>query len=230
MQLKESKASGRIYELEKETERAETGKQSIELKLAKLNQERKNLSVEMNRMNPELLKLKDSINKRSSYIAELEKRINEIVDRIYKDSGPSAEQGAEVKAVTGQSAYEICKWKEDIREWKLKSDGCEQEAEEWKEKASNARTNISKLVRLTSSGLNGSLLQDKHKEKHDTEFKQKFDALVSEIERAARNLKALDRYESPRKKERAVSEEFDLARKDEKEVADKHNAVKQRRE
>ncbi|PKI64767.1 hypothetical protein CRG98_014836 [Punica granatum] len=65
-------------------------KQSIELKLAKLNQERKNLSVEMNRMNPELLKLKDSINKRSSYIAELEKRINEIVDRIYKDSGPSA--------------------------------------------------------------------------------------------------------------------------------------------
>lgn len=82
------------------------------------------------------------------------------------------------------------------------------------------------------SQLNRSLLQDKRpsdREKHETEFKQKIDGLVSEIERTAPNLRALDQYEALKEKEKVATEEFEAARKEEKEVADKYNAVKQKR-
>lgn len=82
------------------------------------------------------------------------------------------------------------------------------------------------------SQLNRSLLQDKRpseREKIEVDFKQKMDALISEIERTAPNLKALDQYEALLKKERAVTEEFEAARKEEKEKADKFNSVKEER-
>lgn len=67
------------------------------------------------------------------------------------------------------------------------------------------------------------------RDKIEVEFKQKMDALISEIERTAPNLKALDQYEALLEKERAVTEEFEAVRKEEKEKADRFNAVKQRR-
>ena len=82
------------------------------------------------------------------------------------------------------------------------------------------------------SQLNRSLLQDRRpsdREKLQAEFKQKIDALVSEIERTAPNLKALDQYKTLQEKERDVTEEFEAARKEEKQVADAYNSVKQRR-
>ncbi|XP_025644726.1 structural maintenance of chromosomes protein 1 [Arachis hypogaea] len=74
-------------------------------------------------------------------------------------------------------------------------------------------------------------LKDKHsdRDKIEVEFKQKMDSLVSEIERTAPNLKALDQYEALLEKEKAVTEEFELVRKEEKEKADRFNSVKQRR-
>ena len=53
--------------------------------------------------------------------------------------------------------------------------------------------------------------------------------MISEIERTAPNLKALDQYEALKEKERAVTEEFEAARKEEKEIADKFNKVKEER-
>ncbi|XP_031403402.1 structural maintenance of chromosomes protein 1 [Punica granatum] len=207
-----------------------------------------------------------------SRISELESSIGNMEDKL-KDI---QNEEAKVKAVAEQAAEEIGNWKEEIKEWKVKSDECEKEVQEWKKKASNATTSISKLNRqintkeqqienmLTQrqeivekceleqielptipdpmdtesiipaptfdfSDLNRSLLQERHREKHDTEFKQKLDAIVSEIERTAPNLKALDQYEALKEKERAVTEEFEAARREEKEVADRYNAVKQRR-
>ena len=55
------------------------------------------------------------------------------------------------------------------------------------------------------------------------------DVLISEIEKTAPNLKALDQYEALRERERAVTEEFEAARKEEKQIADSYNGVKQRR-
>ncbi|KAJ1397833.1 Structural maintenance of chromosomes protein [Sesbania bispinosa] len=67
------------------------------------------------------------------------------------------------------------------------------------------------------------------RDKIEGDFKQKMDALISEIERTAPNLKALDQYEALLEKERVVTEEFEAVRKEEKEKTDRFNAVKQRR-
>jgi structural maintenance of chromosome 1 len=75
-------------------------------------------------------------------------------------------------------------------------------------------------------------LQDRRpsvREKIEADFKQKIDALISEIEKTAPNLKALDQYEALRERERVVTEEFEAARKEEKQIADSYNGVKQRR-
>lgn len=85
---------------------------------------------------------------------------------------------------------------------------------------------------LDFSQLSRSYLQNtrpSQREKLDVEFTQKIGALISEIERTAPNLKALDQYEILLENERVVTEEFEAARKEEKEVADKYNSVKQRR-
>lgn len=82
------------------------------------------------------------------------------------------------------------------------------------------------------SQLNRIYLQDKRpsdREKLEMEFKQKMDALISEIDKTAPNLKALDQYEALKEKERAITEEFEAARKEEKDIADLFNSVKQRR-
>lgn len=67
------------------------------------------------------------------------------------------------------------------------------------------------------------------REKIETEFRQKMEALVTEIERTAPNLKALDQYEALLEKEREVTEEFEAARREGKEIGDKFNAVRQKR-
>lgn len=85
---------------------------------------------------------------------------------------------------------------------------------------------------LDFSQLSRSYLQNtrpSQREKLEVEFTQKIGALISEIERTAPNLKALDQYEALLEKERVVTEEFEAARKEEKEIADKYNSVKQRR-
>ncbi|CAN1245033.1 Structural maintenance of chromosomes protein 1 [Linum grandiflorum] len=82
------------------------------------------------------------------------------------------------------------------------------------------------------SELNISLLQDKtsaDREKTEQEFKKNIDAKISEIERTAPNLKALEQYEALLEKEREVSEEFAIANKEESQVADAYNSVTKKR-
>ncbi|KAG6662734.1 hypothetical protein I3843_03G247500 [Carya illinoinensis] len=341
MQVKESEASGKISGLEKKIQYADIEKRSIEDKLANLRQEKQNIEEEINRINPELQKLKSAVDKRSVQIKKLEKRINEIVDHIYRDFSESvgvanireyeenqlkaAQNIAEERlSVSGQLAKlkyqleyeqnrdmesrikeleasisalkndleqvkdkedrakssaeevtgEVSQFKEEVQEWKTKLEECEKEMQEWKNKTSKATTSISKINRQISSKetqieqlksrrqeivdkceleqislpmetgssaegpvfdfsqLNRSLLQDRRpadREKLEVEFKQKMDALISEIERTAPNLKALDQYEALQEKERAVTEEFEVARKEEKDKADKFNSVKEER-
>jgi len=82
------------------------------------------------------------------------------------------------------------------------------------------------------SQLDRSLQKDmrpSEREKQEADFKHKMDALISDIERTAPNLKALDQYEALKQKEELVSKEFDAARKEEKEIADRFNAVRELR-
>ncbi|KAA3459346.1 Structural maintenance of chromosomes 1A [Gossypium australe] len=345
MQLKESETSGRISGLEKKIQYADIEKKSIEDKLKNLKQEKKNIKDRIGHITPEIQKLKDVSDKRSKDIMKLEKRINEIVDRLFKSFSQSVgvanireyeenqlkaaqnmaeerlslsnqlaklkyqleyerkrdvdsrikklessisslendlklvhKKEAEVKLATEKASEDINRWKEEVKEWKSKSEDCEKEIQEWKKQASAATTSISKLNRQINSKetqinqldewkgeiiekcdlehielpliadpmetessngkefdfsqLNRSLLQDRRpsdRDKLEAEFKQKIDALVSEIERTAPNLKALDQYKTLQEKERDVTEEFELARKEEKQVADEYNSVKQKR-
>ncbi|GMI98700.1 TITAN8, STRUCTURAL MAINTENANCE OF CHROMOSOMES 1 [Hibiscus trionum] len=345
MQLKETETSGRISGLEKKIQYADIEKNSIEDKLKSLKQEKKNIKDRIGHIIPEVQKLKDATDKRNKDITKLEKRINEIVDRLFKGFSQSVQvaniheyeenqlkaaenmaeerlglsnqlaklkyqleyerqrdvesrikklessissleidlklvhkKEAEVKLATEKATEDVNCWKEEVKEWKSKLEECEKEIQAWKKQASDAATSISKLNRQINSKetqinhlndrkveiiekcdlehielplvadpmetessngkefdfsqLNRSLLQDRRpsdREKIEADFKQKIDALVSEIERTAPNLKALDQYKTLQEKERDVTEEFELARKEEKQVADAYNSVKQRR-
>ncbi|KAF6150932.1 hypothetical protein GIB67_026853 [Kingdonia uniflora] len=89
MQMKESEASGKISGLEKKIQYSKIEKKSIEDKLSKLKEEDRIIKKEISTIGPELAKLKNQIAKRTVDISKLEKRINEIVDRIYKDFSKS---------------------------------------------------------------------------------------------------------------------------------------------
>ncbi|XP_010519358.1 PREDICTED: structural maintenance of chromosomes protein 1 [Tarenaya hassleriana] len=85
MQIKESEISGKISGLEKKIQYAGIEKRSSTDKLKILEQEKRNITDEIKRSAPELSKLRGEVDKRNADIRKLEKRINEIVDRIYKD-------------------------------------------------------------------------------------------------------------------------------------------------
>ncbi|CAH9134035.1 unnamed protein product [Cuscuta epithymum] len=84
MHLKESEVSGKISGLEKQIHYAEIEQKSIADKLTNLNRERETIENEINRLKPELKKLESVIGERASEILSREKRINDIVDHIYK--------------------------------------------------------------------------------------------------------------------------------------------------
>ncbi|XP_042517356.1 structural maintenance of chromosomes protein 1 isoform X2 [Macadamia integrifolia] len=344
MHMKESEASGRITGLEKKIDYSKIEKKNIEDKLSKLKQEKLNIKEEIGHIEPELQKLKNITAKRATEIKKLEKRINEIVDRIYKVFSESVgvknireyeenqlkaaqqmaeeklalsnqmsklksqleyeenrdmeapitklqsslgalekelrhveKKDADAKLVTEKAIDQINQWKEEVQDWRSKSDDCEKVIMDLKKRSSSIAVSIAKLnrqinsketqieqlesqkqemlekcdldqIKLPTIGdpmetesqepvfdysqLSRSHLQDmrpSEREKLEVEFKQKMDTLLSEIERTAPNLKALDQYEALKEKERAVTEEFEAARKEEKEITDKYNLVKQRR-
>ncbi|KAL6210710.1 hypothetical protein ACLB2K_015942 [Fragaria x ananassa] len=346
MQLKESETAGRLSGLDKKIQYADIEKKSIKDKLANLARERQNIKEEIDRISPDLLKLKQAVDKRSTEINKLEKRINDIVDRLYKGFSKSVgvdnireyeekqlkvsqsmaeerlslssqlsklkyqleyEQNRdmatrieelqssisnlqkdlervqkkefEANSAAEKASDEIEQLKEDAQEWKSKSEGCEKEIQEWNKRGSTATTNVSKLNRqinsketqieqLTSQKqeivencelqqislptisdpmetdssttgpvfdfdeLDESLLRDRRpseREKVELDFKKQLDAKLSEIERTAPNLKAMDQYEALQEKERDISAEFEVARKEQKQKADLFNSVKQSR-
>lgn len=311
-----------------------------------MKEEKKNVSNEIVRLKPELQKLKSLIVKRTEEIKKLEKRINEIVDRIYKDFSRSVgvrniREYEENQLKVAQEMYErklslsnqmsklkyqleyeqkrdlnspIAKllsslesldddlknaqkkdsdarlaaekietqmeeWKAEVDKWKGMSDECEEVIEELRKQCTGLKDSIGKLNRQINSKegqfeqlksrkqvvlekceleqiklptiedpmetgssepgevfdynqLSSSHLQDmrpSERGKLETEFKQKIEILVTEIERTAPNLKALDQYEALQGKEKEVIERYEVARNEEKEIADKYNAVRQRR-
>ena len=67
------------------------------------------------------------------------------------------------------------------------------------------------------------------REKVEADFKQKIGSLISEIDRTAPNLKALDQYAVLLEKEREASKEFEEARDEEKRIREQFETVRDRR-
>lgn len=89
MQSKDAEAAGKVSGLERKIQYADIEKKNIEDKLSKLHQEREVIKREISRVSPELEKLQETITNRNKAIVKLENRINEIIDRIYKDFSES---------------------------------------------------------------------------------------------------------------------------------------------
>nr|XP_016495926.1 PREDICTED: structural maintenance of chromosomes protein 1 [Nicotiana tabacum] len=346
MQLKESEASGKISGLEKKIHYAEIEKKSIEDKLLNLEREKGTIANEIGQIQPELEELKRNIDTRAREILLREKRINDIVDRIYKKFSESVgvknireyeenqlkavQQMAEErlnlhnqqsklksqleyeqkrdmnsrivklestlgnfrkqleeiegKQVAQKSAMEkateeIEGYNEAVSDLRSKAEVCEKHLQDWQKKISAETTSISKHNRQirskeaqieqlnsrkqeildtceleqiplptisdpmdTGESMPGPVFdfsnlskpyQQKRKpaerEKLEVEFTQKMAALTSEIERTAPNLKALDQYKDLLKKEEDVTKEFEVAKNEEKKVADEYNRVKEAR-
>ncbi|KAL8236332.1 hypothetical protein R6Q59_017413 [Mikania micrantha] len=345
MQLKESEASGKISGLEKKIQYAEIEKKNMEEKLSKLAVEYSVIKNEIGYIEPQLLKIKDNILSRQRKILSLEKRINEIVDKIYKRFSESVgvenireyeenqlaaaqelaeerlslsnqlsklkyqleyekkrdmgariaklessqielknalaevdEREKELKSTIEKASEEIDTMKDEVQEWKSQLEACEKDIKEWKLKISAATTNITKhknridakenlieqlnskkqdilekceLEQITlptvadpmdvdsTSGpvydfdqLNRSLkhnMRPAEKEKLEAEFKHKIGSLISEIDRTAPNLKALDQYAVLQEKEREASKEFEEAREEENQIRKEFEAVRAKR-
>ncbi|KAJ0796711.1 putative structural maintenance of chromosomes protein [Helianthus annuus] len=345
LQLKESEASGKISGLEKKIQYAEIEKKNMEEKLSKLAMEYSAIKNEIGYIEPQLLTIKDNVMSRERKILSLEKRINEIIDKIYKRFSESVgvdnireyeenllaaaqeladerlslsnqmsklkyqleyekkrdmgariaklessqielknalaevdEREKELKSTIETATEEIDTMREEVQEWKSQLEACEKEIKEWKLKISAATTNITKhknkidtkenlITQLNSkkqdilekceleqislptvadamdvdsaSGpvydfdqLNRSLrhnMRPAEKEKLEAEFKQKIGSLISEIDRTAPNLKALDQYAALQEKEREASKEFEEAREEENQIRKQFEAVRARR-
>ncbi|XP_076889486.1 structural maintenance of chromosomes protein 1-like [Bidens hawaiensis] len=345
LQLKESEASGKISGLEKKIQYAEIEKKNMEEKLSKLAIEYDNTTKGIDYIKPQLRKIKANISSRKEKILTLEKRINEIVDKIYKRFSESVgvenireyeekqleaaqaladerlrlssqlsklkyqleyekkrDMGAriatleksqaelknalaevdkrekELKSTIETATEEINTMKEEVQEWKSQLEVCEKEMKEWKLKISAATTNITKhnnridakknlITQLnskkqdilekceleqislptvadamdvdSSSGpvfdfdqLSRSLrhnMRPAEREKIEAEFKQKIGNLISEIDRTAPNLKALDQYAVLQEKEKEASKEFEEAREEETQIRKQFEAVRAKR-
>ncbi|XP_022640245.1 structural maintenance of chromosomes protein 1-like isoform X2 [Vigna radiata var. radiata] len=83
----------------------------------------------------------------SSRILELEASLS----ALEKDLKRVQDREAAAKVAAEKSTEEVNQLKEEVKEWKSKSEECEKEILEWKKKASAATTNISKLIRLINS-------------------------------------------------------------------------------
>lgn len=343
MQLKESEASGRISGLEKKIHYAEIEKKSIADKLQNLEREKGSIENEIGHIQPELEQLNRKIDARAQEILSREKRINDIVDRIYKKFSESVgvrnireyeenqlkavqemseerlnlhnqqsklksqleyeqkrdmdsrivklestlnnlkeklkeveTKEADLKSSMEKATKEIDDYKEEVLAWRSKSEECEKQLQEWQKKISAETTSISKHNRQIKSKeaqieqLNSKkqeilekceleqielptisdpmdtgestpgpvfdfsklnrmyqqITKPAEREKREVDFTQKIASLMSEIERTAPNLKALDQYKDLLKKEEDVNKEFEVAKNEEKKVTDEYNRVK----
>ncbi|XP_073012477.1 structural maintenance of chromosomes protein 1 [Typha latifolia] len=89
LQKKELGLSEKITGLERKIHYLNVEEKTFNEKLAKLKVEKVTIKEEIGRLKPELQKLQSLISRKSEDIQKLEKRINEIVDRIYKDFSAS---------------------------------------------------------------------------------------------------------------------------------------------
>lgn len=343
MQLKESEASGRISGLEKKIHYAEIEKKSIADKLQNLEREKESIENEIGHIQPELEQLNRKIDARAQEILSRERRINDIVDRIYKKFSESVgvrsireyeenqlkavqelseerlnlhnqqsklksqleyeqkrdmdsrivklestlnnlkeklkefeTKEVDLKSSMEKATKEIDDFKEEVLVWRSKSEECERQLQEWQKKISAETTSISKHNRQIKSKeaqieqLNSrkqeivekceleqievptisdpmdtgestpgpvfdfsklsrtyhQITKPAEREKREVDLTQKIASLISEIERTAPNLKALDQYKDLLQKEEAVNKEFEVAKNEEKKVTDEFNRIK----
>ncbi|KAJ4773552.1 Structural maintenance of chromosomes protein [Rhynchospora pubera] len=342
LQREELKISEKITGLERKIHYLDVEQKNVQDKLKRLEDEKINIEKEISRLEPEQNKLEKLIEKKQKEARVLERKINEIVDKIYRDFSESvgvknireyeenqlrAAQELQERKLSLQNqmsklkyqleyeekrdletpimklsasrdslereleglmerekvakeeakniSEEMDRLKMEADDWKAQSDEYDKELEELRKKEASIAATLAQTMRqvtskestleqlnhqkldiherckmeqlelptvedamdidgrttmvLDYSELSEAQLRVTGREKVDSEFKQKMGSLVAEINRTAPNLKALDQYEVLLMKEEEVSKKYDETRKEEKDISDKFNSVRQRR-
>ncbi|KAL2653551.1 hypothetical protein R1flu_021679 [Riccia fluitans] len=89
MQSREADIAARISGCERKMHYSDIEKKGLERKLKQLTDERATIEREISRLTPDIEQLREIIADRSRIMSNLEVRMNEIVDRIYKDFSES---------------------------------------------------------------------------------------------------------------------------------------------
>ncbi|XP_022758412.1 structural maintenance of chromosomes protein 1-like isoform X2 [Durio zibethinus] len=212
-------------DVESRIKRLESSLSSLENDLKLVHKKEAEVKLTTEKASEEINQWKEEVKEWKSKSEECEKEIQEWKKQASAATTSISKLNRQINSKETQ-INQLDEWKREIIE------KCDLECIELPLIADPMETESSNGKEFDFSQLNRSLLQDRRpsdREKLEADFKQKIDTLVSEIERTAPNLKALDQYKTLQEKERDVIEEFEGARKEEKQVADAYNSVKQRR-
>ncbi|XP_057517637.1 structural maintenance of chromosomes protein 1 [Amaranthus tricolor] len=181
--------------------------------------------LEMESITAEINQMKDELQEWKSKLEVCERGKQEIVKKISAGMANLDKLNRQINVKKTQIDNLLSR-KQDILE------KCEFEQISLPIASSPMETDSSQGPIFDFSELDRTLQKDmrpSEREKLEVDFKYKMDALISDIEKTAPNLKALDQYEALKQKEDLVSKEFDAASKEEKEIADRFNAVRDMR-
>ncbi|KAH9608863.1 hypothetical protein KSS87_002352 [Heliosperma pusillum] len=212
-------------DLESQMTQIQSSLSTLESDLTQIHEQEVAAKLEMESITTEINHMKDELQEWKSKLETCERGKQEIMKKI--SSGMTSLDKLNRQINTKKTQIEnLSARKQEILE------KCDLEQISLPTVSDPMETDSSEGPVLDFSQLDRSLQKDmrlSEREKQEADFKHKMDALVSDIDRTAPNLKALDQYEALKQKEDLVSKEFDTARKEEKEIADRFNAVRDER-
>ncbi|KAI3898625.1 hypothetical protein MKW98_000738, partial [Papaver atlanticum] len=209
----------RIRELESNLDSLDKELKRIQTKEEKDEQGTEKYTSEIDQLNTEVQELKSQLDVCEKAMQKMKKQRSSILTRIGESKSRINLKETQIEQLHSQRQEIIEKCELEQIELPIVDDPMET--------GSSMQSPVFDYSQLSRS--HQQELRPSEREKLDLEFKHKMDNLVSEIERTAPNLKALDQYVALQEKEREVVEEFEAARKEEKEITDRYNAIKQRR-
>ncbi|KAI3968839.1 hypothetical protein MKX01_028989 [Papaver californicum] len=203
----------RIRELESNLDSLDKELEWIQTKEEKDKQDTEKYTSEIDQLNTEVLELKSQLDVCEKAMQKMKKQWSSILTRIGESKSRINLKEMQIEQLHSQRQEIIDKCELEQIELPIVDDPMET--------GLSMQSPVFDYSQLSRS--HQQELRPSEREKLDLEFKHKMDNLVSEIERTAPNLKALDQYVALQEKEREVVEEFEAARKEEKEITDRYN-------
>ncbi|KAL0772789.1 hypothetical protein Bca101_037940 [Brassica carinata] len=208
----------RIRKLESSVSSLEADLEKIQKRKSELKELTEKATNEINNWKKEMLECKQKSEEYEKEILDWKKQVSQVTTSITKLSRQILSKETQIGQLISQ--------KQEITEQ------CELERITLPVLSDAAEEDDSAGPQFDFSELDRVFLKERRpsaRDKIDAEFRQKIESETSEVERTAPNLRALDQYQAIQEKERQVSQEFEAARKEEKQMADAYNVVKQKR-
>ncbi|KAF3577300.1 hypothetical protein DY000_02032702 [Brassica cretica] len=204
----------RIRKLESSVSSLEADLEKIQKRKSELKELTEKATNEINNWKKEMLECKQKSEEYEKEILDWKKQVSQVTTSITKLSRQILSKETQIGQLISQ--------KQEITEQ------CELERITLPVLSDAAEEDDSAGPQFDFSELDRVYLKERRpsaRDKIDAEFRQKIESETSEVERTAPNLRALDQYQAIQEKERQVSQEFEAARKEEKQMADAYNVL-----